>query len=304
MLSIEPSGGPLGATIRGADLSKPLNEADVGRILSAVGRYNVLRFPDQNLTTEQQLVFARHFGKLKKKKFDHIREHPEITVLSNIVENGQPIGAFGAGVIWHRDMTYQKVPGFANFLYAVKVPRRNGRPLGETQFVDSQSAYDDLPGDVKNRLDGAIGLHSGRYYTSIIRAAFSIKLAEGHKGRHHTPPLGHPIVMTHPITGRKVLFCDTGHVERIEGLKDDDDGELLNFLNEHQLQTKYLYTYTWTEGDLVMWDNIGSLHRAVIDFTADEPRLIKRCQTLSDKIFDPAFVKAALKRAGGALTVD
>ena len=294
MLSIEPNGEVLGATVHGADLRTPLSKAEIGTVLFAIGKHGLVRFPEQNLTPAQQLAFARQFGETQVVAVNHIPEHKDMSVLSNMVENGQPLGISDAGIIWHRDMTYQEVPGFANILHAIKVPRRDGRALGNTEFVDSQAAYDDLPADMKTRLKGAVGVHTGAYYQNIIREKFGAAIGESHEKRHNKPPKAHPIVITHPISGRQVLYCDVGHVARIDGLPEGEGEAALRFLNEHQIQPKYQYSHSWTEGDVLMWDNLRSLHRGVFDYRADEPRLIRRCQILSDKILDPSFIKSAL----------
>jgi taurine dioxygenase len=290
LLTIEPTGKILGATVHNLDLTVPLSSKETGTLLWAIGKYGLLRFPNQHLAPRHMLAFARNFGTTQIVKGGHIPEHPEMSVLSNIIKDGKPFGVPDAGIIWHKDMTYQDVPGFANFLYAITVPQRDGAPLGDTQFLDSQSAYDDLPEGIKARLEGAIGVHTGRHYVQAIREAFPDQAA-GHEKRHSGPEKRHSLVLTHPITGHKLLYLDAGHVEYIEGA--EDAVELLRYLNQHQLQDKYLYRYQWTEGDVVMWDNLRSLHRGSFDY-GDEPRLIQRCQVLSDRIFDPSWVRATL----------
>ncbi len=299
MLTIEPTGKILGATVRGVNLSKPLDKTQVGTILHAIGQYGLLRFPKQHPTPAEQLAFGRNFGTPQEVKGGHIPEHPEMSVLSNIVRDGKPIGLPDAGIVWHRDMTYQDTPGFANILYAVTVPTRDGTPLGDTQFVDSQAAYDDLPDDVKRRIAHAVGVHTGDYYISVIQKAFP-DTVKGHKQRHDKPAKRHPVVLTHPISGRKVLYLDHGHVEWLEGVDGDSD-EILAFLREHQLKDKYHYRYRWTEGDVVMWDNLRSLHKGSFDY-GDEPRMMVRCQLLSDKILDPAWIETTLAGAPAAVS--
>jgi len=108
------------------------------------------------------------------------------------------------------------------------------------------------------------------------------------------PPVSHPIFLTHPITGRKVLYANPGYAMRINELPEDESDALLAFLFKHQLQDKFCYVHEWTEGDVLMWDNLGTLHQAWPDYTADEHRLIKRCQVMADRVFDPAFLKSAM----------
>ena len=299
MMTIEPTGKTLGATIGGIDLSEPLDEQGFGRILAALGRYGVIHFPQQNLTPAAQAAFTARFGEIHSSSGFHEPGFPQISVLSNIMENGQRIGHPDAGLIWHRDMTYYQPPGFINVLHAHIVPRRDGKPLGPTEFINSSSACDDLPAAIKQRLQGAIGRHDHELYSASAIAAGSQRQSFATKTKK-TPDTTHPILMTHPVTGRTILYCCPTTVAEITGPCVGDAEELLRLVREHQLQPKYRWAHCWTEGDVLMWDNIGTLHRVVIDYTADEPRLMKRAQAKGDKIFDPAFVKAALAGADAA----
>jgi taurine dioxygenase len=111
--------------------------------------------------------------------------------------------------------------------------------------------------------------------------------------RKRRPPSVHPLFLTHPITGRLVLYCNPGYAIRINELGEAESERMLEQLFAHQLQPKYQYTHTWTEGDVLMWDHIGTLHNAIADYGPDEPRLMKRGQVMADRIFDPAFLPRA-----------
>ena len=300
MLTIEPGREHMGATVRGADLSNPLTARDFGVVLEAIGRHGLLRFPDQNLDPVQQKAFAVQFGRVPP-----IRGRlapftapgvPEVNILSNILdENGKNIGAVDAGVIWHTDMVHNETPGFANVLYARMVPRRGDQVLGGTQFINLGAAYDGLSADVKARIKDAKGIVSGESYMSLERKPAGDYGVNTHKGAAK-PPIAHPLVLNHPISGRKILYCDLGHIDRIEGVA-GDDGSLLIFLLEHLLQPQFRFLYQWTVGDVVIWDNLSSLHQAVFDYGPDEHRLMWRCQIEGEKVFNPAFVKTALADA-------
>ena len=297
MLTIEPTNEILGATIRGIDLSKPLDGQDFGRILAALGRYGVVHFPQQDLTPAAQAAFTAHFGEIHSSSGFHEPGFPQISVLSNIIENGKRIGHPDAGLIWHRDMTYYQTPGFINVLYACIVPQRDGKPLGPTEFINSSAACDDLPTEIKQRLAAAIGRHDHNLYSASAVAAGSQRQNFAAKPKK-TPDSFHPVLLNHPVTGRTILYCCPTTVAEITGPSVDDGEELLRFLREHQLQPKYRWAHTWSKGDVLMWDNLGTLHRVVIDYTADEPRLMKRAQAKGDKVFDFTFVKAALAGIG------
>src|SRR3982074_1761678 len=155
-MRITPTGETLGATVEGVDLAKPLERRDFAAVLRALGDYSVLRFPAQQLEAGQLKAFAWRFGALEINVAGTFQEpgHPEVMILSNIVENGRPIGARDAGQDWHTHMSYSETIALANVLYALKVPRRDGVTLGGTEFANMQAAYEALPADLKTRLDG------------------------------------------------------------------------------------------------------------------------------------------------------
>ena len=292
------SGGALGATVEGVDLNQPLDDRDFAEILRALGRYGVLRFPSQALDPARQMAFAARFGSLEINVAGAFQEpgYPEIMILSNMTEpNGRPIGARDAGQDWHTDMSYSEVVAFANVLYAIKVPHRDGEPLGGTEFADMHGAYDGLPGELKTRLATMTVLHDFNKFWEMMRrrpGSWRQKLSE--EQRRRKPPVSHPIFLTHPITGRKVLYANPGYAIRINELPESESDALLAFLFEHQLQPRYRYLHRWSEGDVLLWDDIGTLHNAHADYRADEHRLIKRCQVMADQVFDPEWVRRAL----------
>ena len=260
--------------------------------------HGVLCFPDQKLDAAALRDFSQRFGRIQTSvtgKFHH-PVVPEVGYLSNIVENGEPIGLADAGQDWHTDMSYNKTVGFTNVLYAVKVPRRDGKPLGATQFANMHAAYDDLAPELKERLKNATATHDfNKFWEEMRQRPGSMRPPLTAEQRRKRPPSVHPVFLTHPITGRKVLYCNPGYAVRINELPEAESDRVLEMLFEHQLQPKYQYTHTWTERDVLMWDHIGTLHNAIPDYTADEPRLMMRCQVMADRVFDPAFVRNALQ---------
>jgi taurine dioxygenase len=289
MIDIVPTGKILGATVNGLDLSQALADDVFDQILRALGRYGVLRFPHQALEPAAQKAFASRFGSLEV----HVAgmhqdaEHPEIMLLSNIVENGKPIGLADAGQDWHTDMSYSRVIALANVLHAIKVPRdESGRPLGSTHFADMHAAYDDLPAEMKARLKCATAVHDfNKFWEMMRRDRGSMRPALTPQQRAAKPPVSHPVFLTHPITGRKVLYANPGYTLRINDMDAAESDEILSFLFAHQLQPRYCYEHQWSEGDLMMWDNIGTLHNAIADYGPDQPRLMQRCQVMADWIF-------------------
>jgi taurine dioxygenase len=296
-VDIKPTGGVLGAAVEGIDLSNPINERDFGIILGALGRYGVLCFPRQQLDAAALKAFSGRFGELEVNVAGTFQDpaHPEVMILSNIKENGRPIGLADAGQDWHTDMSYSTTIAFSNVLYAVKVPRRNGNALGATEFASMHAAYEDLPADLKARLAHATVLHDfAKFWDKMRRLPGSTRPPLTEEQRRKKPPVSHPLFLTHPITKRKVLYANPGYAVRINELAQGESDALLEFLFTHQLQEKYRYAHQWSEGDVLMWDDIGTLHYARPDYGPDEHRLMTRCQVMADRVFDPAFSRRAI----------
>jgi len=286
-MQIVPSGKGLGARIEGLDLSRPLQERDVEELIQIIGRYGVLCFPRQQLTPRQHKDFAARFGELEINVASGAYQEPglpEVMILSNIVKDGKPIGLADAGQDWHTDMSYSKTIAFANVLYALEVPQRNGKPLGGTEFSSMHAAYEGLPEEMKSRLQGMTILHDFNKFWEMMRREKGSKrppLTEAQ--RKAKPPVSHPIFLTHPITGRKVLYANPGYSMRINELPEKESDETLRLLFEHQLKPEYRYRHEWTKGDLLMWENFGTIHNAIADYGPDEHRLVKRCQVMATR---------------------
>ena len=301
MISIEPTGAVLGATVRGIDLAQPIPEPDLGRILHALGWYGVLRFPEQQLDIGDVKRFSELFGEIQGNPIasvDATRPYPEVGILSNVKENGAYIGSPDAGQDWHTDMSYRDVMGFVNVLYGIRIPRRNGKALGGTEFGNMHRAYDTLPEDVKTRLDGMTVTHSfEKFWENMRRNHNSSRPAMTEEQRRRRPPVVHPLFLTHPLTGRKVLYCNPGYAIRINELDEAASDEMLDYLFKHQLEMRFRYTHEWNENDLLIWDHLGTIHRAIADYGPDEIRLMRRCQVMATKVFDPAFRRLAADAA-------
>jgi taurine dioxygenase len=288
-VKIIPSGEALGATIEELDLARPLGPGELDAVLTALGKHGVLRFPRQSLTGRQLRDFSAQLGDLEI----HVAsagysepEVPEIMILSNIVENGRPIGLADAGQGWHTDMSYSRMIAFANVLYGIRIPQRNGKPLGATQFSNMQAAYADLPADVKRKLEGKTVLHDfEKFWEMMRREKGSKRPALTDAQRKAKPPVSHPIFLRHPLTGNRVLYANPGYAVRINELPQQESDETLEFLFRHQLQPKYIYTSHWEEGDVLVWEDIGTIHNAVADYGPHEHRLVKRCQVMANRYF-------------------
>lgn len=301
MLTIEPTGAVLGAVARGIDLAQPLGKRDMGTILLALGRHGVLRFPNQHLHLGDLKRFSEQFGEIQgpaTRGRAETQEYPEIDILSNLKEDGNYIGSPDAGQDWHTDMTYREVPGFVNVLYGIRIPHRDGKPLGGTEFANMHAAYEALPDDIKTRLDGMTATHNiEKFWEHMRRVHNSPRPPMTDEQRRRRPPVVHPLFLTHPITGNKVLYCNPGFAERINELPKRESDEMLEYLFAHQLQPQFRWTNAWAENDLLIWDHLGTLHRAIADYGPDEIRLIRRCQVMATKVFDPEFLRPARELA-------
>lgn len=304
MLRIEPGNATLGARVTGVDLGRSLSDADFAAVLRALGQYGVLCFPGQPIEAAALRTFSARFGGLQAMS-SGVKDRgepgmPEVSILSNVVENGRPIGIPDAGQDWHTDMTYNRVMGFVNVLVAKKVPVRNGKVLGATEFANTQAAYEDLPAGVKARLADATATHDWNNFHEIMRRKGSQRPALTEAQRRERPPVSHPVFLTHPISGGKVIYVNPGFTVRINELDPDASRDMLDFLFAHVLQPRYRYAHHWSVGDVLVWDHLGTWHQAVGDYTAEEHRLMKRCQVLADKVFEPAFLEAASRERADA----
>ncbi|MFZ4407869.1 MAG: TauD/TfdA dioxygenase family protein [Paracraurococcus sp.] len=286
-MRITPNNAGLGARVEGIDLAQPLDDADFRTVLRALGQYGVLCFPGQDLEAAHLSAFGGRFGELEVNVANlfHAPGHPEVMVLSNERDAaGKPVGLSDAGQGWHTDMSYSHDIALANALHAKRVPLRDGRPLGDTQFRNMHAAYDDLPAEVVQRLEGRVAVHDFSKFWDVMRTRpGSIRNALTPEQRAKKPPVPQPIFRVHPITGRRVLYCNPGYAMLIEGLEPAESDAMLEYLFRHQAQAKYLYSHAWTPGDLLMWDNIGTVHNALANYGPDEPRYILRVQVMATR---------------------
>ena len=281
------------------DLSQPFGDKELGFTLRCLADYGVVCFPNQTLDPVAQVAFSRMFGDLEVHVSGVFQEpgHPEVMVLSNMVKDGKPIGLADAGQDWHTDMSFSKIIAFVNVLYALKVPRRDGRPLGATLFASTTAAYDALPDEVKQRIEGRTATHDFEKFWEMMRqrggGAKSTRAPLSEEQRRQKPPVSHPMVMAHPISGRRILYADPGYTVSIDGMDKQESEELLDFLFQHQLRPQFRYAHHWAEGDVLIWDDLQTLHNAEADYRPDEPRLIKRCQAMANQVFKGEFRRLA-----------
>ena len=270
-ISVVPMNAALGAEIRGVDLSKPFDEATAQAIRDAFDKHIVLVFRDQDLTEEQQLTAAAIFGKVAWRRRSPNGRTPggsydtPFMMVTNIVRNGVPIGAFGDGEMWfHHDTSYYPEPHRATLLYAMQLPSWGGN----TCFSNMYKAYDNIPRPLRDRLEGRRVLQLHDYKRRERIDVDSVDLS----GILHQEQ---PIFITHPATGKKALYISRLMSARIEGLSKQESEDALNRLFDISEDPSIIYEHEWKLGDMVIWDNWCSIH-ARKDFPRDQDRLMRR----------------------------
>lgn len=270
-LEIIPTDAAAGAEVRGINLAEPIGDNLFPALDQALSEYGVLCFRGQTLTPEQQMAATSYFGELAFNTFGQshgLDGNPAIVVLSNVERNGKGVGVKGAGHKWHTDMCYTAKPPRGTVLYALEVPSQNGLPLGDTCFAATHAAYDALPDTMKQRLKGV----RGRF--DFAGRERNVPITQEQIDAF--PPVTHPIVRTHPVTGRKCLYIMRDDCTGIEGLAQDEADQLIAALSDHIVRPEFVYRHQWQEGDFVMWDNCIVQHMAIQDYDLPHRRLIHR----------------------------
>jgi taurine dioxygenase len=260
------SGGSLGAEFVGLDLSEALAPEHVSLVRAALLERGVIVFRGQHLTDEEQVRFTRYFGN----PVEHVRKQrerrvKEIFIISNVKENGEPIGALGSDLIdFHSDLSYLPKPGTITLLYAVEVPSEGG----QTQWCDCRAAYDALPADRRSHLQTLRAVHR-------------------HPVDDQNPPQPtvHPVVRRHPETGRQSLYVSPHLTLGLDGLPAADSRAQLQTMYEHMEQSQFVWTHDWRVGDLVMWDNRFTSHRRLA-FPDDQRRIMNRTQIFGEEMVE------------------
>ena len=270
-LNVRQIGRVAGAEIPGLDLSKPFGDDVRDAILAALNEHHVLSFPDQNLTDEEQTAFTKRFGEIEGHvAHDHDgKPFPLVHVVSNLDPSGKPTATprSHGNYFWHSDKSYHDIPSLATILYAIEVPPYGGA----TQFANMQMAYDELLPEMKEIIEGLNVVHSWEQSrrNSMNKPATQEQIDA-------RPPVTHPIVRTHPDTGKKGVYIGV-HASHIDGMEWHEGREILYRLTDLVTQPRFIYTHEWQKNELVMWDNRCLMHRATGDFPQDVyPRVLHR----------------------------
>jgi len=260
-IDIRPVGGAVGAEITGIDLSEPLADADRAIIRRTLADRGVVFFREQSLTPDQHIGLARQFGDININRFfAHAEGYPEIAL---VVKEPHQTRNIGGG--WHTDHSYDHSPALGSILYALEVPPTGG----DTLFASMYAAYDALSDGLKHTLGGLRAVHSSRHVFGVQRDD-RFRNAEA-----AVQDAVHPVVITHPDSGRKALYVNPGFTLRFDGWTDEESRSLLEYLYRHAAKPEFGCRFVWRNGSIAFWDNRSTWHYAVNDYQG-ERRLMHR----------------------------
>lgn len=280
-LTVQPSGASCGATIAGLQLNQSLSADLVAEIRAHWLEHKVVAFPDQQLTPVQLVGFSEHFGEIGEDPFfGHIDEHPQVAAIQRNAEEKTSIFA----EIFHSDWSFMPVPPAATALYGITIPPTGG----DTLFADQVAAYEQMPDDLRSRVEDLTAIHSaalgyapdGAYGEADREQGRSMKILPSERALE---TYEHPLVRTHRETGKRALFSSAAYIKGFVGLEKNESDALLMELYAHQSQTQFVYAHRWQPGMLVMWDNRSVLHAATGGYDGYD-RLLHRT-TISDTQF-------------------
>lgn len=280
-IDVQPLGGALGAEIFGVDLSQPLDDDTFAEIHRAFLDHLVIFFRDQDITPEQQIDFGRRFGEFHIHPFvsGTLDGHSEIIVVQK-----KPQDRLNFGGAWHSDVTFEKAPPLGSILYALDVPDYGG----DTLFANMYLAYDMLSDAMKDLLDGLYAVHSARPIYGKDGAYAGDNYKTGMQGtgvftdNAANQSQEHPVVRTHPETGRKGLFVNSSFVTHFRGMSERESKPLLDFLCQHSVTEDFTCRFRWRKGSIAFWDNRCAQHYALNDYPG-QSRLMHRLTINGDR---------------------
>jgi taurine dioxygenase len=282
LLDIRPVSGSLGAEIRGIDLAQPLDDSTFDAVYQAMLDHNVIFFRDQDITPQQQIAFARRFGQIHHHPFvKGMDEYPEIIT---IIKTESETRNFGGS--WHVDQMFCPEPAKLTMLYGKEIPPAGG----DTMFANLYAAYDALSDTMKEMIAGLKTVNIGnkaKRHQGLSRAeryskTFSAMRAKDPDQGMETNSV-HPLVRTHPETGRKLLFVGS-HTERFDGMTFEESVPLLEFLKAHAVKPEFVCRFRWEPGSMAIWDNRSTMHHAINDY-AGQRRVVHRITIKGDQPF-------------------
>jgi taurine dioxygenase len=272
-LSLKPLGPNIGAEVQGLDVAKPLDDAAIQWIADALSEHAVLVLRSQKLDAAELGAFGRRFGIPKPHLLEGYQhpDFPEVSLVTNVGRDGT-IDAFGVkrATTWHSDETYkQTIPRLA-MLHGLEVPHDGGGTL----FADMRAAFDSLPEETRERLRGLVGLHKFTAGPADARRTYASQMTEEKLAA--LKDWEHPAVVRHPGNGREILFVNPSHTHGFAGLERGEGTALIQRLAEHATQPAFVYHHHWRVGDLVIWDEVSTMHKGAGDSPPDQRRMLMR----------------------------
>ncbi|MDH3414119.1 MAG: TauD/TfdA family dioxygenase [Gammaproteobacteria bacterium] len=274
IINLRPLSRTFGAELLGVDLLAEHDPEVIDAVRKLWREHKLLLFRGQKLDEEHLVRFSRHFGPLEI----HLRreylskKHPEVLLVSNVKESGKKLGILADREVgWHYDQIYLQRPAVGSLLFSVKIPPAGGN----TYFADMHAAYESLPEETKNQIRERHAIQSYEAFNRVYSEPTSREQKE------KTPDVSHPMVRTHPYTGRKALYICPGMTTRIVGMPEDESDALLRELFDWCTRPEFVYTHEWREGDALLWDNACTMHRRD-PFDSHHDRLLKRTTILPD----------------------
>ncbi len=282
-ISFRPLSAALGAEVAGIDLLAPLPAGDIAAVHRALAESGILLFRGADLTPGQHIAFSRQFGALESHVVGdfNLPGHPEVFVVSNIKEGGKLKGAVYAGQYWHSDLSYMKLPSMGSLLLCHEMPAVGG----DTMWANMYAAYDTLSDALKGFLGGLRAVHDYSHAYDTYFAHLKDRPPLTPEQRAKTPPVEHPMVRTHPVTGRKALYVNPGFTTGIVGMPKEESAPILEFLFRHSTRPEFIYRHKWRVHDMVFWDNRCTMHYALSDYDFSVRRRMNRTTVAGDAPF-------------------
>ena len=263
-ITVSPLSEAIGARIEGVDLSRELDPGTFDTIRNALFEHAIIVVPGQTLDEDDQERFCRYFGELEMvRSGEATSDHPAVLMITNVTDSGRPTALEDGEMMFHYDQCYYENPALGSTLYAIEIPDEGGNTL----FANCRLAYEALDGDWKARLDGLKALHYYDYKRDPTLRPSEIN--------PDAPQWVHPVVRTHPETGKKAIYVNRLMTLWIEGIDRADSDEILDYLFAHIEKPEFVYEHEWTVGELIMWDNRCSAH-ARTWFSPDKRRMMRR----------------------------
>ncbi|MGD8810798.1 MAG: TauD/TfdA family dioxygenase [Gammaproteobacteria bacterium] len=259
-IEVKPIAGACGAEVFGVDLSKPLDDRAFAEVKKAFLDHQVIFFRDQDITEDQHKEFGRRFGTLNiHPRYLPLEGHPEIFPIRKEPEHSKNVGG-----VWHQDLTHLSEPPLGSILYALEVPPAGG----DTMFANQYLAYEALSDGMKGMLSEMTAMHDNRIQSNKVAAERNAERASKLRvdNQEDEPECEHPVVITHPDTGRKALFVNIIRTHRFAGMTEDESRPLIRYLCEHATRPEFTCRFRWRKGSIAFWDNRCVMHYALNDY--------------------------------------